>query len=68
MLAAIRDGRTKRELERQIESGGIVQSDATARKVSPALAQIHSTAVNELKDNYRVELSSVVTRRSEQPA
>ena len=68
VLAAIRDGWTKRELERQIESGGILQSDAAARKVSAALAQIHPTAVHEPKDTYRVELSSVVTRRSEQQA
>lgn len=68
VLAAIRDGWTKRELERQIESGGILQSDAAARKASPALAKIHPTAAHELKDTYRLELSSVVTRRSEQQA
>jgi hypothetical protein len=68
VLAAIRDWWTKRELERRIESGGILQSDAAARKVSSALAQIHPTAVQELKNTYRVELPSVVTRRSEQQA
>lgn len=68
MLAAIRDWWTKRELERQIPSGGILQNDAAARKVSPAVAQINPTTLDELKNAYRVELSSVVTRRSEQQA
>jgi hypothetical protein len=48
--------------------GVSLQSDTVASKVSPAVAQINPTAFDELKDAYRVELSSVVTRRSEEQA
>jgi hypothetical protein len=36
--------------------------------VAPAMAQIDPSAFDELKDAYHLELSSVVTRRSEQQA
>ena len=50
LLAAIKGRWTKRELERQIQSAAILRSDPAEKKVSPALAQIHSTAIDELKN------------------
>ena len=64
----VRNWRTKRELERQFQSGGVRQLGAAARKVSPALGRIRPTALDEVKNAYSVELPSVVTRRSEQQA
>lgn len=68
MLAAIRDWWTKARARTPDPVGGSLHSDAAASEVSPAVAQINPTAFDELKDAYRVELSSVVTRRSEQHA
>ncbi len=59
MLAAIKERWTKRELERQIQSAAILRSNAAAKKVSPAVAQIHPTAIDELKNAYSLEFLSI---------
>ena len=65
MLAAIRNRWTKRELERQIQSAAILRSDPGAKKVSPAVAQTHPTALNELKSAYFLEFLSLQDAHSE---
>ena len=65
MLAAIKGRWTKRELERQIQSAAILRSDPAAKKVSPAVAQIHPTAIDELKNAYSVEFLSLHAGHSE---
>lgn len=65
MLAAIKGRWTKRELERQIQSAAILRSDPAARKVSPAVAQIHPTAIDELKNAYSLEFLSMQDGHSE---
>ncbi len=65
MLAAINGCWTKRELERQIQSAAIVRSDPTAKKVSPAVAQVHPTALDELKNAYSLEFLSLHDGHSE---
>jgi len=65
MLAAIKERWTKRELERQIQSAAILRSNAAAKKVSPAVAQIHPTALEELKNAYSLEFLSIQEGHSE---
>ena len=55
MLAAIKERWTKRELERQIQSGAVLRSRAIAKKVSPAVTQTHPRAIEEFKDAYNLE-------------
>ncbi|HEY5376725.1 MAG TPA: PDDEXK nuclease domain-containing protein, partial [Polyangiaceae bacterium] len=65
LLAAIKDRWTKRELERQIQSAAILRSDPAAKKVSPAVAQLHPTAIDELKNAYSLEFLSMQDGHSE---
>jgi predicted nuclease of restriction endonuclease-like (RecB) superfamily len=65
MLAAIKDRWTKRELERQIQSAAILRSHSVAKKVSPAVAQTHPTAIEELKNAYSLEFLSLQDGHSE---
>ncbi len=65
LLAAIKDRWTKRELERQIQSAAILRSDPAAKKVSPAVAQLHPTAIDELKNAYSLEFLSIQDGHSE---
>ena len=65
LLAAIKGRWTKRELERQIQSAAILRSDPAAKKVSPAVAQIHPTAIDELKNAYSLEFLSMQDGHSE---
>jgi predicted nuclease of restriction endonuclease-like (RecB) superfamily len=65
ILAAISGRWTKRELERQIQSAAIVRSDAAAKKASPAVAQVHPTALDELKNAYSLEFLSLHDGHSE---
>ena len=65
LLAAIKDRWTKRELERQIQSAAILRSAPAAKKVSPAVAQIHPTAIDELKNAYSLEFLSMQEGHSE---
>jgi predicted nuclease of restriction endonuclease-like (RecB) superfamily len=65
LLAAIRERWTKRELERQIQSGALLRNDPAAKKVSPAVAHIHPTAIDELKNAYSLEFLSMQDGHSE---
>ncbi len=65
MLAAIKDKWTKRELERQLRSAAILRSDPAAKKVSPAVTQIHPTAIEEFKNAYNLEFLSLPNEHSE---
>jgi predicted nuclease of restriction endonuclease-like (RecB) superfamily len=65
MLAAIKERWTKRELERQIQSGAVLRNALPAKKVSPAVAQTHPTALEEFKNAYNLEFLSLPDGRSE---
>lgn len=65
MLAAIKDRWTKRELERQIQAVAILRSDPARKKVSPAVAQVHPTAIEELKNAYSLEFLAMQDGHSE---
>jgi len=65
MLAAINGRWTKRELERQIQSAAILRSEPAAKKVSPAVAQTHPTALDEFKNAYSLEFLDVRDGHSE---
>jgi predicted nuclease of restriction endonuclease-like (RecB) superfamily len=65
ILAAIRERWTKRELERQIQSGAVLRSALAGRKASPILAQTHPTAIQELKNAYNREFLALPDGHSE---
>lgn len=63
--AAIRERWSKRELERQIASGAVLREAATAKKVSPAVRQVHPDAVAEFKNACNVEFLGLAAEHSE---
>lgn len=65
ILAAIKERWSKRELERQIRSGAVLRSTALPKKVSPVVAQIHPTAIDEFKNAYNVEFLGLAADHSE---
>lgn len=65
ILAAIKNRWSSRELERQIATGAALRSAPSTKKVSPALTQIHPTALGELKNAYSVEFLSISEGHSE---
>jgi predicted nuclease of restriction endonuclease-like (RecB) superfamily len=65
VLAAIKQRWTKRELERQIQSGAILRSAPTTMRASAALARSHPTAIDELKNAYSLEFLSLPDGHSE---
>lgn len=65
LLAAIKEQWTKRELERQIQSGAILRSAQVTQRVSPAVTQIHPTAALEFKNAYSLEFLSLPDGHSE---
>ncbi|MBM5812935.1 MAG: DUF1016 domain-containing protein [Gammaproteobacteria bacterium] len=65
MLTAIQQRWTKRELERQIRSGAALRAAPRARKVSPALAQVHRAAEDGFKDVYSLEFLGLPDSHSE---
>ena len=65
ILAAIRGRWSSRELERQIQTGAALRSNASAKKVSPAVAQVHPTAIEEFKNAYSLEFLSMQDGHSE---
>jgi len=65
LLAAIQGRWSKRELERQLRSGAALRSLPTTKKVSPLVAQIHPTAVNEFKSTYSLEFLGLTHDHSE---
>ncbi len=65
MLAAIKERWTKRELERQIRTQAFRRRDLKPRKLSPALAQTHPTAIEEFKNAYNLEFLDLRDGHSE---
>lgn len=65
ILAAVRERWPKRELERQIRTGAVLRTGPAATKVSPAVRQIHPTALEELKNAYSLEFLSLPGEHSE---
>jgi predicted nuclease of restriction endonuclease-like (RecB) superfamily len=65
MLAAIKERWSKRELERQLQSGALLRSHATAKKVSPVMAQTHPMAIEEFKNAYSLDFLSLQDGHSE---
>ena len=65
MLAAIKHGWSSRELERQIRTGAALRSLTATKKVSPQVAQIHPTAVDEFKSAYSLEFLGLAQEHSE---
>lgn len=64
ILLAIRERWTKRELERQIRSGAVLRA-AGKKSLSAAVAQVHPTAIDELKNSYALEFLSLPPEHSE---
>ena len=65
MLAAIKGRWTKRELERQILTGAALRSDAPGKGVSPAVTQMHPTAMEAFKNAYSLEFLDLGEGHSE---
>lgn len=65
VLAAVKERWTSRELERQLRSGAVLRNAQAAKKVSPALSQIHPTAIDEFKNAYNVEFLGLGTDHAE---
>jgi predicted nuclease of restriction endonuclease-like (RecB) superfamily len=65
IVAAVRERWPKRELERQIRTGAVLRTGPAATKVSPAVRQIHPTAIEELKNAYSLEFLSLPGEHSE---
>lgn len=65
MLAAIQGRWTKRELERQINTAAALRAAPSRKKVSPTLAQIHSAAAVEFKNEYSLEFLGLPDDHSE---
>ena len=65
LRAAIKGRWPKRELERQILTGAALRSNAVAQKVSPAVAQVHPGALDELKNAYSLEFLGLDAGHSE---
>jgi predicted nuclease of restriction endonuclease-like (RecB) superfamily len=65
ILAAIKERWSKRELERQIRSGAVLREAQGAKKVSPAVRQVHPDAVDEFKNAYNVEFLGLAADHTE---
>lgn len=65
ILAAIKSGWTKRELERQIQAQAFRRSVLEPITASPALKQIHPTAIEEFKNAYALEFLALSEDHSE---
>jgi len=65
LLAAIKGRWSSRELERQIATGAALRSASSAKKVSPAVALTHPTALEEFKNAYSLEFLSMHDGHSE---
>jgi len=65
MLAAIKGRWSKRELGRQILTGAALRSSARTKKVSPAVTQMHPTAIDEFKNAYSLEFLELGDGHSE---
>lgn len=61
----IREHYSKRELERQLESGFYERTLLSGKNISPALKQIHPNINNVFKDNYVLEFLNLPHKYSE---
>ena len=62
---AIREGWSKRELERQLRTAAFERAVLSPTKVSPVVAQIHSDAGDVFRDSYVVEFLGLPGEHSE---
>ncbi|HVY68387.1 MAG TPA: PDDEXK nuclease domain-containing protein [Verrucomicrobiae bacterium] len=65
MLAAIKHRWSSRELERQIRAGAMLSGLPVAKKLSPAVSQIHPAAADEFKSAYSLEFLGLADNHSE---
>jgi predicted nuclease of restriction endonuclease-like (RecB) superfamily len=65
ILAAIDQRWSKRELERQIQTGAVLRSASAMKKVSPAVTQMHPTAAEAFKSAYSLEFLGLPAEHSE---
>ena len=65
ILAAIKERWSKRELERQIQSGAALRRARVAKKVSPVVTQLHPSTAEEFKDAYSLEFLALPADHSE---
>jgi predicted nuclease of restriction endonuclease-like (RecB) superfamily len=65
ILMAIRERWTKRELERQIQSGAALREAPANKKVSPAVRQLHPAATEAFKNTYSLEFLDLTDGHSE---
>ncbi len=65
VLAAIREGWSSRELERQLRSGTVLRGADGPKKVSAALRQLHPAAIGEFKNAYNLEFLALAGDHSE---
>jgi predicted nuclease of restriction endonuclease-like (RecB) superfamily len=65
VLAAIKEGWSSRELERQLRSGTVLRGADAPKKVSAALRLSHPEALSELKNAYNLEFLSLTSDHSE---
>ena len=62
---AVREGWTKRELERQLRAATFERAVLAPTKVSPLVAQTHPAALDIFKDSYMVEFLDLPRQHSE---
>jgi predicted nuclease of restriction endonuclease-like (RecB) superfamily len=65
ILATIDQRWPKRELKRQIPTGGVLRSASALKKVSPAVTQMHPTAAEAFKSAYSLEFLGLPAEHSE---
>jgi len=65
LLAAVQGRWSKRKLERQIRTRAALRGLPTTKKVSPPVAQIHPTALDEFKSVYSLEFLGLGQDHSE---
>lgn len=65
ILTAIKERWTKRELERQIDSGAVLRGKLLPKTLSPSVTQAHPAAIDELKNAYNLEFLALPNGHSE---
>ena len=65
VLIAIKERWTKRELERQIQSGAVLRTKTVRKAASATVARVHPAALAELKDAYSLEFLGLPDKHSE---
>jgi len=65
ILAAISQRWSKRELERQIQTGAVLRNASALKKLSPAVRQQHPAATEAFKNTYSLEFLGLPDQHSE---